>query len=87
MYDLELEKVVLHIQKKKTKRVLLQLPDGLKPEAQKIVQEIQKKTDAQVFIWLGDCFGACDFPLGLEGLQIDLVIQWGHNTFIKELGW
>ena len=48
---------------------------------------VKKETPAQVFIWLGDCFGACDIPLGLQQFSIDLVIQWGHNTFIKEVGW
>ena len=87
IYDLALEKIIQKIREKKAKYVLLQLPDGLKPEAEKIVQEIQKKTDATPFIWLGDCFGACDIPLGLQQFSIDLVIQWGHNAFIKEIGW
>ncbi len=87
LYNLELEKIIQKIKEKKAKNVLIQLPDGLKPEAETIVQEIQKKTDAHTFIWLGDCFGACDIPLGLQQFSIDLVIQWGHNTFIKEVGW
>ena len=87
IYDLELGKVVEKIKEKKAKRVLIQLPDGLKPEAEKIVNILQKETQTQVFIWLGDCFGACDIPLGLQQFSIDLVIQWGHNTFIKEFGW
>ena len=87
MYDLELGKAIEKIKEKKAKRVLIQLPDGLKPNAKEIVEKIQKETPAQIFIWLGDCFGACDIPLGLQQFSIDLVIQWGHNTFIKEVGW
>jgi len=86
-YNLEIERIIRKIKEKKAKYVLLQLPDGLKPEAEKIVQEIQKNTNAISFIWLGDCFGACDIPLGLQQFQIDLIVQFGHNTFIKEFGW
>ena len=40
---------------------------------------IKEKSDCKVFIWFGDCFGACDFPLGAESLGIDLIIQFGHS--------
>jgi 2-(3-amino-3-carboxypropyl)histidine synthase len=77
-YDLELERVVSEIQKKKAKRVCIQLPDGLKPKAGMIADTIEAKTSATVVIWAGPCFGACDTPHGLEKLGIDLLIQWGH---------
>ncbi|RMF54539.1 hypothetical protein D6745_04955 [Candidatus Woesearchaeota archaeon] len=86
-YDLELGKVVAHINKIKAKNVLVQLPDGLKPHAKKIIDAIRSKTSSEAFIWLGDCFGACDIPLGLQSLKIDLVVQFGHNAFVKEAGW
>lgn len=75
-YDLELEKVVAEIKKQKAKTVCIQLPDGLKPEATKIVDFIEKKTDVICFIWLGSCFGACDYP---DLKNIDLLIQFGHS--------
>ena len=84
MYDLELERVVKEIQDNQAKLVCLQLPDGLKLKANEIEAEITAKTSARVLIWLGSCFGACDLPLGLERLGIDLVISWGHNKFRKE---
>jgi 2-(3-amino-3-carboxypropyl)histidine synthase len=75
-YDLELEKVTREIIKAKAKKVLIQLPDGLKPEATRITKYLKEKTRAEIFIWLGSCFGACDTP-NLNGF--DLLIQWGHS--------
>lgn len=81
-YDLELDKVISHIKKSKAKLVLLQFPDGLKPYATSIVDFLESKTKAEFLIWFGTCFGACDTPLGLENLKIDLVIQFGHNELM-----
>ena len=79
-YDLELDRVVKEIRKIKAKRVCIQLPDGLKPKADKIHKEIENDTDAEVLIWLGSCYGACDTP-NLDRLKVDLLIQWGHSEW------
>jgi len=84
MYDLELNRVVKEIQDNQAKLVCLQLPDGLKPKANEIEARINSETSAKVLIWLGSNFGACDIPLGLDRLGVDLVISWGHNKFRKE---
>ncbi len=47
-YNLELEKVIKEIKKQKARRVLIQLPEGLKPSAPKLVDEIEAKTSAKV---------------------------------------
>ena len=78
-YDLELKRVVGKINKEKAKIVCIQLPDGLKPKAKLIQNEIQSKTKAKVLIWAGSCFGACDIPLEVEKLGVDLLIQFGHS--------
>ena len=83
-YDLELERAAAYIREKKAKLVCIQLPDGLKQYTQNIVDTLEKETGAHIIIWLGECFGACDIPLGLEQLKIDLMIQWGHNLFHKQ---
>ena len=80
-YELELGKVIGKIQKEKIGRVCIQLPDGLKPKAKEIADAIKSNTKAQVFIWLGSCFGACDIPGQAEKLGVDLLIQWGHSEF------
>lgn len=81
MYDLELGLVVQNIKKNKAKLVCIQLPDGLKPKADKIQGEIEEKTNAKVIIWAGSCYGACDVPIGLEKLGVDLLLQWGHSRW------
>lgn len=84
-YDLELEKVIKEIKKKRAKIVLLQFPDGLKPWATTIVDYLEQKTNKVEFIiWLGSCYGACDVPVGLDGLKpkINLVVQFGHNEMM-----
>ena len=82
-YDLEIDKIVRQIKKDKAKKVLLQFPDGLKPYATQIVDEIseQIKGNAEIFIWLGSCFGACDVPVEVEKLGVDLVVQFGHSAW------
>ncbi len=83
-YDLELDRVISEIKKIKAKLVLLQFPDGLKPYATSVVDYLRTATSAEFLIWFESCFGACDTPVGLEGLKpkIDFVIQFGHNELM-----
>jgi diphthamide biosynthesis enzyme Dph1/Dph2-like protein len=83
-YKLELDKTVQEIKDREATQVLVQLPDGLKTKAQEVVDHIESNTQAKAFIFFGNCFGACDLPLGLDILKIDLMIQFGHNRFHKE---
>ena len=88
LYNVEVEKAIAKIEEMSAKTVCIQLPDGMKPEAQQIADEIQSKTNARVLIWLGSNFGACDIPLGLQRMNVDLLISWGHNKFNKKVsGW
>ena len=87
LYDPELDKAIQDIKKNNAKTVCIQLPDGMKPLAKEIADKITRETNVKIFIWLGSNFGACDIPLGLERLKIDLMISWGHNPFHKKQGW
>jgi 2-(3-amino-3-carboxypropyl)histidine synthase len=80
-YALELEKVAANIQKQKARLVCIQLPEGLRPKAKEIADELEQKTGAEIIIWQGSCFGACDLPIGLEKLGVDLLVQWGHSEW------
>ncbi len=86
LYEPELVKVIERIKETKAKTVCIQLPDGMKPMAEEIEVEIVSRTGARVLIWLGSNFGACDIPLGLPQMGVDLLISWGHNPFHKKLG-
>ena len=79
-YNLELDKIIKTIKQKKAKNILIQLPDGLKPYATPIVDHIEQKTSANISIWLGTCFGACDIP----ETNSDLIIQFGHAPWKYE---
>jgi 2-(3-amino-3-carboxypropyl)histidine synthase len=74
-YDFEIDKVVKKIGALKARTVLLQFPDGLKPQATDIVEELQKRVKANIMIWSGTCYGACDIP----DVKADLLIQFGHT--------
>jgi len=82
-YNLELEKVISKINNEKAKLVCIQLPDGLKPSANTIQDYIENHCDCKVLIWAGSCFGACDIPLELKNMNVDLLIQFGHSELIR----
>lgn len=80
-YNLELDKAISIIKKEKAKRVCIQLPDGLKPKAKEITDTLHEATGADVIIWMGSCFGACDIPLEAERLGVDILLHWGHTAW------
>jgi 2-(3-amino-3-carboxypropyl)histidine synthase len=93
-YELEIDRIVRNIMQEKAKKILLQFPDGLKLYSTVIAEEIEKKLkkmnkkrknnkidDVEIFIWFGTCFGACDLPLDVEKLGIDLIVQFGHSKW------
>ena len=80
-YDLEMERAVKAVKESKARLVAVQLPEGLRPSANEIVDALQEQTDAKVIIWMGSCYGACDVPVELEQLGVDLLIQWGHSEW------
>ena len=88
LYKVDVEKAIVRIKKIDAKTVCIQLPDGMKPYAKDIEEKIARETNARVLIWLGSNFGACDIPLGLQKMGVDLLISWGHNVFHKKSeGW
>lgn len=78
-FDLELEKVASEIKKARAKKVLIQLPDGLKPRAIEIAEELKKLSKAEILIWFGSNYGACDVP-SIENQKIDLIVNFGHSS-------
>ncbi len=80
-YDLELQRLIEKIRKEKSRLVCIQLPAGLKEKAGEIQEAVEKNTDSRVLIWGGSCFGACDVPLHVERLGVDLLVQWGHSEW------
>lgn len=83
-YDFDLDLVIQDIKKQKAKVVCLQLAEGLKNQAAMIQNRIETETGAEVLIWMNSCYGACDYPdLSKVNPPIDMLIQFGHEYFIK----
>lgn len=80
-YDIEIERIVKTIKNEKAQKILLQFPEGMKPYYQVICDEIENKTGSECFVWLDSCFGACDLPIEVKKLGIDLIIQFGHSKW------
>jgi 2-(3-amino-3-carboxypropyl)histidine synthase len=65
------------------KRVLIQVPEGLKPEAPHIAKAIEK-LGVQPIISADPCYGACDLAISeAESLGADLIIHYGHTKLVK----
>ena len=50
MYELELERVAAEIKRRGARRVLVQLPDGLRPFAFQIADNLRKAAPVEVII-------------------------------------
>jgi 2-(3-amino-3-carboxypropyl)histidine synthase len=82
-FDLEEERVRQEILRLEAKRVLIQLPEGLKPEAPHIAKTIEK-FGVQPIISSDPCYGACDLAIAeAESLGVDLIIHYGHSKLVK----
>lgn len=62
-----------------SKRILLQLPAGLKIYARKISDLIEEITGSEVILSSSSCFGACDLALDeAKAVSADLILHVGH---------
>jgi 2-(3-amino-3-carboxypropyl)histidine synthase len=87
MYEFELERVAAEIGERGARRVLLQLPDGMRPFAFQMADYIRKTTSAEVVISGDSCYGACDLASRQAAeLGVDLLIHYGHACFVAEPG-
>ena len=81
-FNFEEEHITQEIAKLGAKRVLLQLPEGLKPEGPRIA-EIVEKQGALAIISADPCYGACDIALNeAESLGVDLIVHFGHAKLV-----
>ena len=79
MYRFEEDRIVDEIRRRGSKRILLQMPEGLKPIGFKLAKELEKETGAEVFISGDPCYGACDLALyPKKHVDADLLVHLGH---------
>ncbi|TRO43783.1 diphthamide biosynthesis enzyme Dph2 [Candidatus Bathyarchaeota archaeon] len=82
-FDFEEERIKQEIAKIGAKRVLLQIPQGLKPEGPRLAKIIER-TGALSIISADPCYGACDLSTSeAESLGIDLIVHFGHSKLLK----
>ncbi len=82
-FDFEEERVKQEILKLGAKRVLIQLPEGLKPEAPRLAKIIEK-FGALPIVSADPCYGACDLAtVEAESLGVDLIVHYGHSKLVK----
>ncbi len=80
MYDLETRRAADEINRRGAARVLIQLPDGLRPQALTLAKELETITDAEILFSGDSCYGACDLATRqAEALGADLLIHYGHS--------
>jgi 2-(3-amino-3-carboxypropyl)histidine synthase len=80
--EINLSELIKKIKDKNYKRILIQVPEGLKTNLVEIANKIEKETKAQIFISAESCYGACDLPLEeAKLLNSDLIVHLGHSDF------
>ena len=78
-FDFNKEHLINEIQKRKPKRVFVQLPEGLKTYGSKLASIIEE-TGVTAIISADPCYGACDIAsCEAENIGADLIIHYGHS--------
>ncbi len=82
-FDFEEERIKQEITKLGAKRVLIQLPEGLKPEGPRLAK-IVEKTGALPIVSADPCYGACDLATAeAESIGVNLIIHYGHSKLLR----
>ncbi len=83
-YDFEEERIKQEILRLGAKRVLLQLPQGLKPYAINLTKLIED-CGSSAIISADPCYGACDIAVNeAEDLNVDLIVHFGHSKMVTQ---
>jgi len=79
MYQLDEAKIIEEIRRRGAKRILLQMPEGLKPVGFKLARFLEKERGVEVFVSGDPCYGACDLALDPKThVNADLLVHLGH---------
>ena len=85
MFDLEEGRLIAEIMGRAARRILIQLPDGLKNEGPRLAALVRAKTNAEAFVSAVPAWGACDLSLdAAHRLKADLLVHYGHNEFLRD---
>ncbi|HZY94039.1 MAG TPA: diphthamide biosynthesis enzyme Dph2 [Candidatus Bathyarchaeia archaeon] len=84
VFDLEEDRLVAEIEERGARKIVLQLPDGLKNEGPRLARLIKRRTGAEVFVSASPAWGACDLSLdAAQRLKADMLVHYGHNEFLR----
>ena len=82
VFDFEEKKLVRKLKELKPKKVLVQLPEGIKQNAVEI-SKIFEDVDIEVIFSGETCWGGCSIAVQeAEALDVDLIVHFGHAKFI-----
>jgi 2-(3-amino-3-carboxypropyl)histidine synthase len=85
MYELEQSRIIDEVKKRGSRRVLLQMPEGLKAIGFDLARHLEQETRAEVFVSGDPCYGACDLAIyPKEHIDADLLIHVGHAQIPSE---
>lgn len=80
-YNIDLDSAVKTIKEEGYKKIVLQVPEGLKNHALEFVDFFEKETNAEIIISADPCFGACDLVgYRFKNLGVDFAVQIGHTS-------
>ncbi len=84
IFDFETERLRYEITKRGAKRVLFQLPEGLKDKGP-CLASIAEKLGAVAIVSADPCYGACDIAFhDAESLDADLLVHYGHSEMVPQ---
>ena len=79
-----MQELINEIEKSGAKRVLLQLPEGLKMKATQIMSELQSN-NIECILSADPVYGACDIPVNeARQLNCQAIVHIGHNKFYRD---
>ncbi len=82
VFDFEKEKLVKELRSKKPKKVLVQLPEGIKQNVLEVL-EIFEKENVEVIFSGETCWGGCSIAVQeAQALGVDLIVHFGHAPFV-----
>ena len=83
--DFEKEKLISELKKRKPKKVLVQLAEGIKQNAIDLAKTMREAIPDLEIVFSGEsCWGACSISVQeAEYLKVDLIVHFGHAQFIE----
>ncbi|MGQ9543772.1 MAG: diphthamide biosynthesis enzyme Dph2 [Candidatus Bathyarchaeia archaeon] len=83
-FQFEIDRLISEVKRRRVRRLLLQMPDGLKGHAIHISKEVKDKTGVEVYISAGACYGGCDVAISqARVVHADLIAHYGHTEFAR----